>query len=285
MGDVDWFKNYNDCNGHEAGNKLLRELAGVLKPSIREEDLLCRYGGEEFLFFLTGVKSLEEACLLTDRIRKNVEEHYFEFQEFQPRNNLTMSFGVTLFPRKKLDPLSPITRSDLKLLAGEADMAMAEAKGKKAPELGPGETGERVLTKNKVCSYSREWVEKKGGGTIQTYKETSYREKRKYERVNASTLVMVKENGGFKVTKTVNLSLGGAKILSEARLPLAKTIELVLVLGNKADTLRSDVIYSDKANGESPYFYSGLRFKDLTPAEQTDLEEYFLICRRKETDN
>jgi len=285
MGDVDWFKNYNDCNGHEAGNKLLRELAGVLKPSIREEDLLCRYGGEEFLFFLTGVKSLEEACLLTDRIRKNVEEHYFEFQEFQPRNNLTMSFGVTLFPRKKLDPLSPITRSDLKLLAGEADMAMAEAKGKKAPELGPGETGERILTKNKVCSYSREWVEEKGGGTIQTYKETSYREKRRYERVNASTLVMVKENGGFKVTKTVNLSLGGAKILSEARLPLAKTIDLVLVLGNKANTLRSDVIYSDKANGESPYFYSGLRFKDLTPAEQKDLEEYFLICRRKETDN
>jgi diguanylate cyclase (GGDEF)-like protein len=285
MGDVDWFKNYNDCNGHEAGNKLLRELAGVLKPSIREEDLLCRYGGEEFLFFLTGVKSLEEACLLTDRIRKNVEEHYFEFQEFQPRNNLTMSFGVTLFPRKKLDPLSPITRSDLKLLAGEADMAMAEAKGKKAPKLGPGETGERVLTKNKVCSYSREWVEEKGGGTIQTYKETSYREKRRYERVNASTLVMVKENGGFKVTKTVNLSLGGAKILSEARLPLAKTIDLVLVLGNKANALQSDVIYSDKANGESPYFYSGLRFKDLTPAEQKDLEEYFLTCRRKETDN
>ncbi len=55
MGDVDWFKQYNDRNGHEAGNRLLRELAAVLKSSIRDDDLLCRYGGEEFLFFLTGV--------------------------------------------------------------------------------------------------------------------------------------------------------------------------------------------------------------------------------------
>ncbi|MGZ7065291.1 MAG: diguanylate cyclase, partial [Candidatus Aminicenantales bacterium] len=72
MGDVDWFKAYNDRNGHEAGNRLLRELAHVLKLSIREEDLLCRYGGEEFLFFLTGVNTLDEAAVLTDRIRKNV---------------------------------------------------------------------------------------------------------------------------------------------------------------------------------------------------------------------
>jgi len=285
MGDVDWFKNYNDRNGHEVGNKLLRELAGVLKFSIREEDLLCRYGGEEFLFFLTGVKSLEEACLLTDRIRKNVEEHYFEFQEFQPRNNLTMSFGVALLPKNRLDASSPISRSDLKLLAGEADMAMAEAKGKRAPEPGPAELGEQVLMKNKVCSYSREWVEEKGGGTIQTYKETSYKEKRRYERFNASTVLMIKEDGGFKVTKTVNLSLGGAKILSEARLPLAKTFDLVLVLGNKATPLRIDVIYSDKAAGESPYFYSGLRFKDLTPAEQKDMKAFFLTSCGKGTDN
>jgi hypothetical protein len=96
---------------------------------------------------------------------------------------------------------------------------------------------------------------------------------------------MIKEDGGFKVTKTVNLSLGGAKILSEARLPLAKTFDLVLVLGNKATPLRIDVIYSDKAAGESPYFYSGLRFKDLTPAEQKDMKAFFLTSCGKGTDN
>ncbi len=279
MGDVDWFKNYNDRNGHEAGNKLLRELAGVMKDSIREEDLVCRYGGEEFLFFLTGVKNLEDACLFTDRIRKNVEEHYFEFQEFQPGNNLTMSFGVTMFPPHATGQAADVAKADLRLLAGEADMAMAEAKGKRSFEPGTG-TDERVLTKNKVCGFSREQAEERRGGIIRTYRETSYREKRKYERYRTSTLMMVQENGGFKVAKTVNMSLGGARILSDARLPVAKTIGLILVLGNKANRIASDVVYSNRAGGESPYFYSGLKFKDLSPADQKALEEYFESLRK-----
>lgn len=285
MGDVDWFKDYNDRNGHEAGNKLLRELAGVMKDSIREEDLLCRYGGEEFLFFLTGVKSLEDACMLTDRIRKNVEEHYFEFQEFQPRNNLTMSFGVTMFPTSATGRSPEADKADLRLLAGEADMAMAEAKGKRSFEPGSGEAGEKVLTKNKVCCYSREGAEEQQQGAIQTYRETSYREKRKSERYHAATLMMVQENGGFKVAKTINLSLGGAKILSDARLPVAETIDLILVLGNKANRVTSDVVYSAKAGKESPYFYSGLRFRDLPPSGQQALEEYFQSLRKSGTLN
>ena len=165
MGDVDWFKDYNDRNGHEAGNKLLRELADVLKLSIREEDLLCRYGGEEFLFFLTGVDSVEEACLLTDRIRKNIEEHYFELQEFQPRGNLTMSFGVTIPPRKGCEQSSPITKSDLKRLAGEADLAMAEAKGKPRPDLKSRRPADVPMDKNRVCSFFWEEIaEKEDGG-------------------------------------------------------------------------------------------------------------------------
>ncbi len=280
MGDVDWFKNYNDRNGHEAGNKLLRELAGVMKDSIREEDLLCRYGGEEFLFFLTGVKSLDEACMLTDRIRKHVEEHYFEFQEFQPANNLTMSFGVTMFPAPAPGQAPEIAKSDLRRLAGEADMAMAEAKGKRSFGPGSGGDGERVLTKNKVCSYSREEAEGRRDGAIKTYKELSYREKRRSERYLAATLMMVQENGGFKVAKTVNLSLGGAKILSDAELPISKTLELILVLGDKANRLTSDVVYSKKAGGASPYFYSGLKFKDLAPAGASALEDYFRSLRK-----
>ena len=72
----------------------------------------------------------------------------------------------------------------------------------------------------------------------------------------------------------------GAKILSDAPLPVAKTIDLILVLGNKANRVTSDVVYSDKAGGESPYFYSGLKFKDLSPADQKALEEHFESLRR-----
>ena len=285
MGDVDWFKNYNDRNGHEAGNRLLRELAGVLKESIREEDLLCRYGGEEFLFFLTGVKSLDDACLLTDRIRKNVEDRYFEAQESQPGNNLTMSFGVTLFPMPAAGQAREVSRAELKLLANEADMALAEAKGKRI--IGPAGKGPggRVVLKNKVCCYSRQFDEDPRQGSIRTYKETAFLEKRLFERFYASTLMMVRENGGFRVAKTVNLSLGGAKILSEARLPVAGSIELILVLGNRANRIASEVVYSDKAAGESPYYYSGLKFKELGPEDRRAIEEYFETLRKAGTLN
>jgi diguanylate cyclase (GGDEF)-like protein len=281
MGDVDWFKAYNDRNGHEAGNRLLRELAHVLKLSIREEDLLCRYGGEEFLFFLTGVKGLEEAAVLTDRIRKNVEDHYFEFQEFQPQNNLTMSFGVTVFPKDKADQPLAMTKADLKRLASEADLALAEAKGKRRPDLKAREGQDAALTKNRVSTYNGRQDEDPRKPGLRDAQEPPQRERRKYERVNASALVMIRENGTFKVAKTVNISLGGARIISDMKLPPAKTLDAILVLGDKANVIKGDVIYSEHPDNETSFYYSGLRFRDLTYKEVKGLEEYLLQFRRK----
>jgi len=281
MGDVDWFKNYNDRNGHEAGNRLLRELAHVLKLSIREEDLLCRYGGEEFLFFLTGVKSPDEAAVLTDRIRKNVEDHYFEFQEFQPRNNLTMSFGVTVFPKSKTDLPPPLTKADLKRLAMEADTALAEAKGKNRPDLKAREGQAAALAKNRVSTYSGEKNGERRKAEVPQAPEPLVRERRKHERYNVSALLMIKENGGFKVAKTVNISLGGARVISDTRLPLALPIDTVLVMGDKASLVKSDVIYSTRPENETSFFYSGLKFRDLTDKDLKGLEEYLLPFRRK----
>jgi diguanylate cyclase (GGDEF)-like protein len=278
MGDVDWFKDYNDRNGHEAGNRLLRELAHVLKLSIREEDLLCRYGGEEFLFCLTGVKGQEDAAALTDRIRKNVEDHYFEFQEFQPRNSLTMSFGVTAFPRQEADSLPAMTKADLKRLASEADLALAEAKGKRRPGLKVREGEDAALNKNRVSIYAEDMNGERGKAEPQPVPE-----RRKFERFKASTLLMVRENGAFKVAKTVNISLGGARVISDIKLPLAKTVDTILVLGDKANLVRSDVIYSEKLDNEPSFFYSGLRFRDLTYKDIKGLEEYLLQHKRKGT--
>lgn len=281
MGDVDWFKNYNDRNGHEAGNRLLRELAGVLKMSIREDDLLCRYGGEEFLFFLTGVKSLEDACQLTERIRKNVEDHYFELQEFQPRTNLTMSFGVTIFPKVREALPVPVTKYDLKQLAHEADLALAEAKGKWPSSFKGLETGEKALLKNKVCSYGKKHPESHEAPEIRTYNERLFKEKRNSERHFATTIFMYKENGSYKVTKTVDLSLGGAKVISETRLPLEKTMDSILILNDLATPLKSHVVYSEKAEGESPYYFTGLKFLEMSYHEKKDLEGYLDFIRKK----
>ncbi|MGB8952504.1 MAG: diguanylate cyclase [Candidatus Aminicenantales bacterium] len=279
MGDVDWFKNYNDRNGHEAGNRLLRELSGVLKSSIREEDLLCRYGGEEFLFFLSGVKNIEEAILLTERIRKNIEDHYFTNEEFQPRNNLTMSFGVTFFPREKLHTPETFTKNKLKKFVGEADLALAEAKGKKLSAL---KLHEKSITKNKVCAYLREKASVVSKTSIlRAEKDKLFPEKRKYERYYTSTLLIYKENGSHKVASTINLSLGGAKISAEAQFPLARLMDIFLILGSAAHPLKGEVVYSQRAAERSAYFYTGLKFRSLSFADQHLLENYFLSLEKK----
>ncbi len=274
MGDVDWFKHYNDRNGHEAGNRLLRQLAGVLKSSIREDDLLCRYGGEEFLFFLSGINSLEEACILTDRIRKNVEEEYFENEEFQPRSNLTMSFGVTLLPKKD-EFYAAINRYELKKIAIEADMALAEAKGKRfAVPRKPGEE-EKELNKNKVCAFHRELADReKRSGAVRPFREEFFEEKRKHRRHYVSTLLLYADNGQFRATKTINLSLGGLRMHTEAKLPTARTVDLLLVMENKATPFKAEVVYSHKASERSPLFSTGLKFKEMSPLDGKALENY-----------
>ncbi len=279
MGDVDWFKNYNDRNGQEAGNKLLRELAHILRGAIREDDLICRYGGEEFLFFLTGVKNLDEARNFTERIRKNVEDHYFDFQEFQPRGNVTMSFGVTIFPKGPADKFMPLTKAHLKKLVSEADLALAEAKGKRRPELAGREEILDVI-KNRVRCYGLAMADRslRAAGPFTT---PTFREMRKTERFNISTLLMFKDDGTYQVAKTANISLGGAKLISEARLPVASAVEALLVLDNKAKMMTGDVVYSTKAVAEVPCYYSGLKFKDLSMQQIATLEGFLQDFRKK----
>ena len=266
MGDVDWFKNYNDRNGHEAGNKLLRELANVLKSSTRDQDLICRYGGEEFLFFLTGLKNLEEACLFTERIKRNIEEHYFEFQEFQPRNNLTMSFGITYFTMGRFDSLESITQNDLKTIINEANMALAKAKGKGEIEI--------ITDKNRVCVFYGKATDDQEE-VIRPYRKNLAKERRKSERYYASTTLLYKDNGAHNVAQTINLSLVGVKISSESKLSPEKTLDLIIVLKNKACHFKGDVVYSEKVGENFALYYSGLKFLDISPENETILKEYF----------
>jgi len=282
MGDVDWFKAYNDRNGQEAGNRLLRELGHVLKLAIREEDLICRYGGEEFLFFLMGVKGVEEAALLTERIRKNVEDHYFELQEFQPRGNVTMSFGVTVFPKTTGDPHALLTRGELKRLAGEADLALAEAKGKARPDLKPRGPADAAADKNRVCSFV--WPENSGNGeaAASALGGRGFREKRRRERYNVSTPFLVRDNSGFKVAKTVNISLDGARVVSDAPLDAGPSLDTILIVEDKATPVRSTLIYSERGEGDPGFFYSGVRFEDLTFKEIKGLEDYLFRFRRRD---
>jgi diguanylate cyclase (GGDEF)-like protein/PAS domain S-box-containing protein len=71
MFDIDHFKQVNDVFGHIAGDAVLREVAAALKTCARKRDLVCRYGGEEFVFLLPGY-SLDTAKKVAERARRRV---------------------------------------------------------------------------------------------------------------------------------------------------------------------------------------------------------------------
>jgi hypothetical protein len=174
-----------------------------------------------------------------------------------------------------------MTRAELKQLAAEADLAMAEAKGKRRAGI-EGRPGAEVgPAKNRVTTFRPGAARDAAKPEAAAAAERPARERRRLARTNASTLALIRENGGFAVAKTVNLSLGGARVVSEARLPPAKTVDVILVLGEKAGPLRGDVIYSEKRDGGPPLYYSGLKFRDLTTGDVRALEDYLLQRRSK----
>jgi len=92
--DIDDFKNVNDTYGHFVGDFVLKNLAKILKESLREVDIVGRWGGEEFLTILPNTY-LEEAVSIADRIKIEVSNHVFEVNGLKIRT--TLSVGVSTF--------------------------------------------------------------------------------------------------------------------------------------------------------------------------------------------
>jgi diguanylate cyclase (GGDEF)-like protein len=374
MGDVDWFKHYNDRNGHEAGNDLLRELAEILKSSTREGDILCRYGGEEFLFFLSCSDCDQEAMLFTNRIRKNIENHYFDYQEFQPRKNLTMSFGITTFSRNRFPDLDKLSKYDLISIVNESDIAMAEAKGKRRSGAMPEAIDdEEFPEKNRIIVYQPKVVDDKefpesiapsdeikpeevkpeekiseeaiaeapspeasaqeapSEATPEALSETLPEseapsetippeavepavpeatpdqeaekppvqipppsplpeavlrhlrppeqkddDRRKNQRHDTTSYLIYKNGTERKVVRTLNMSLGGVKVVSEAKFERGHSFELSLILGETTLECKGDVVYCAPAETSKDFYVSGVKFRDLSFNDWKVLEKYFI---------
>lgn len=111
--DVDDFKYYNDNNGHLAGNKALKQLARLVSKSIRDVDILARFGGEEFALLLPETNK-EGAMIIANRICKAVRSAKFTYASKQPLKCFSVSGGLATFL------VDAVTTEDLMRFADQA---------------------------------------------------------------------------------------------------------------------------------------------------------------------
>lgn len=92
--DVDRFKEINDCNGHLVGDAILREFARVASNSIRDTDVLGRYGGDEFIQILPDTDT-KGAVMHAERLR--VRAHFLDFGKMLEQKHISLSIGVAQY--------------------------------------------------------------------------------------------------------------------------------------------------------------------------------------------
>ncbi|MCB2300103.1 diguanylate cyclase [Clostridium tagluense] len=109
--DIDYFKIYNDLNGHQMGDEVLRTIGFILKSSFRKGDVVARYGGEEFAIILPNT-SESEAIKLAEELRSKIEKTYFIGEENQPNGKVTVSIGISIYPEKAKNSIELFKSAD-----------------------------------------------------------------------------------------------------------------------------------------------------------------------------
>lgn len=119
MLDLDHFKNFNDTYGHEAGDTVLREVAAFLTKSVRAEDFVCRYGGEEFVVVLP-MADLKASLARAERIRSRLRE-WTVLHQGQSLGVVTVSVGVAALPEHGISAKDLLASADAALYRAKRD--------------------------------------------------------------------------------------------------------------------------------------------------------------------
>jgi diguanylate cyclase (GGDEF)-like protein/PAS domain S-box-containing protein len=112
--DIDHFKHVNDNFGHQIGDKTLYDLSRLMEKSVREIDILGRWGGEEFIIIAPKTDA-QGTCVLAEKLRKKIEAYNFD-----KIDGLTCSFGVAIWQEDE-DPATVISRVDKALYKAKAE--------------------------------------------------------------------------------------------------------------------------------------------------------------------
>ena len=110
MADIDGFKLFNDTFGHEAGDHVLREIGALLRRCVRSEDIVCRYGGEEFLAVIPE-SSPESVCERAELMRNAISKLELEHAG-RPLGRITASFGISFAQNSEISSDTLLRRAD-----------------------------------------------------------------------------------------------------------------------------------------------------------------------------
>jgi two-component system cell cycle response regulator len=118
--DIDYFKAINDGHGHDAGDDVLREFALRIRKSIRNIDLACRYGGEEFVIVMPET-DMAVATMVAERLRRRIASEPFAIQDGACRLDVTISIGIAALDGPSDNAAGLVKRADTALYRAKRD--------------------------------------------------------------------------------------------------------------------------------------------------------------------
>lgn len=117
--DLDNFKHYNDTQGHQAGDEVLKITGQIVRETVRPDDTPARYGGEEFVVILPQTPK-DGAMIAAERLRERVAAHPYAHRESQPLKVVSLSGGVATFPDDGRNGTDLIQAADAALYKAKA---------------------------------------------------------------------------------------------------------------------------------------------------------------------
>jgi two-component system, cell cycle response regulator len=118
--DIDYFKAVNDSHGHDAGDDVLREFALRVRKSIRNIDLACRYGGEEFVIVMPET-DMAVATIVAERLRRRIASEPFSIQDGARKLDVTISIGIAALDGPGDNAAAILKRADTALYRAKRD--------------------------------------------------------------------------------------------------------------------------------------------------------------------